>query len=270
MKYTTLIVTAFTAVSGLGQEAPADPYVDHPEDPTGRSAKKAWVPTNVSICYETFSMPLSMAAGMRREQLADAEFYDRILSALDQEKVRQESFTLLRGRTGERSTTESVSEQTYPTEFEPPELPNTVGVSIVPPAQKGVGNPTPDTEKLQHAPDPESLEGVRTPATPTAFETRNTGVTMEMESTLTADGEFLDLILAPEHVALVGQTISGQGLSTVEMPVFESQRISTGVTLQLNRPFLLGTVNRPPTSEVDPDSANRVWFAFVTGSLAKP
>lgn len=275
MKYKTLVLTVFAVVSGHGQEAetPADPYRANPKErseSSARPAQDAGVPKNISICYETFSMPLSMAAGIRREELADSEVYERILSALDQEAVRQESFTLLRGRSGEKSTSESVSEQIYPTEFEPPELPNTVGVAIVSPKQDDVPTPVPETEKLLKAPDPEALEGIRTPATPTAFETRNVGVTMEVESVLGDDGSLLDVRLAAEHVALVDQTTFGQGLSTVEMPVFETQRARTGVLLELNRPFLLGTVNRPPTSSLDADSANRVWFAFVTGSLAKP
>jgi hypothetical protein len=53
------------------------------------------------------------------------------------------------------------------------------------------------------------------------------------------------------------------------MPDFDTQRIHTSSTLRLDQPFLLGTISRPPVSKVDPDSSNRVWYAFVTGTLAK-
>src|SRR5690606_32510173 len=64
-------------------------------------------------------------------------------------------------RSGQKANIEIIREFIYPTEYEPPELPNTVG------ATGGVGG---------------GLGGGGagifpvTPATPTAFETRNTGV----------------------------------------------------------------------------------------------
>ena len=270
MKYKTLIITAFTAfsVSSLhGQEKKADPYRAGEPAPI---ASEVQLPLNISICYETFSIPLAVAAKIQRDQLTDAEFYKRILGAVEKEEARQESFTLLRSRWGQKATTESVSEQIYATEFEPPEVPNSVGVSIMPAEVKDAPTPTPDTSKLKDVADLESFAGLKTPATPTAFEPRNVGITLEIEPTLGEDKRFLDLRLAPEHVSLVGQSTNGQGLSKTEMPIFETQRINTCATFFIGQPFLLGTVSRPPNSKVDPDSANRVWFAFVTGTLVKP
>ena len=270
MKYKTLVVTAFAIASLHGQENPADPYREAKAVAAAPTPSGAGEPKNISICYETFSLPLAVAAKIQREQLSDSDLYARIAAAVEKQAARQETFTVLRARSGQRATTESISEQIYPTEYEPPELPNSVGVSIVPPPVKDVPTPVPDTEKLKDAPDLGSLEGIKTPATPTAFETRNTGVTFEIEPTLAETEKILDLRIAPGHVALVGHTTSGQGLSLIEMPVFENQSVNTSVTLHINQPFLVGTINRPPNSKMDPDSANRVWFAFVTGTLAKP
>ncbi len=91
-----------------------------------------------------------------------------------------------------------------------------------------------------------------------------------MEPTLSENGKVVDLRVVPEHVTMVGRSTWGQEISTTEMPIFECQRLSHAAIVPINQPFLLGTVNRPPVSSVDPDSANRVWFAFVTVTLAKP
>ena len=270
MKYKTLIITAFSAFSVSilhGQDKKADPY--RSGEPTPATVVDE-LPKNISICYETFSLPLAMAAKIQREQLSDSDLYKLILAAVEKEEARQESFTVLRAKSGNKAATESVSEEIYATEFEPPEVPTSVGVSIMPAKEKDAPSPTPDASKLKDAADIDSCAGLKTPATPTAFESRNVGNTLEVESTLSEDNKTIDLRLAPEHVTLVGQSTNGQGLSKTEMPIFEAQRISTSASFLIGQPFLLGTVSRPPNSKVDPNSATRVWFAFVTGTLAKP
>lgn len=267
--FQALLATALTLATLHGQDKPADPYREPKADP---AAAERNAPANISICYETFSLPLATAAKLQRELSSDAELYTRLVAAVEKQTARQESFTVLRAKSGQKATAESISEQIYPTEYEAPSLPNAVGVSIVPPPIKDVDVPTqvPDTAKLKDAPDLGSFDGVKTPATPSAFETRNVGVTLEIEPTLDMTGKIVELRLVPDHNALVGRSTSGQGLSTVEMPVFESQRLNTAAALHINQPYLLGTINRPPSSKVDPDSANRVWFAFVTATLPKP
>jgi Bacterial type II and III secretion system protein len=275
MKNKTLIATSFVAfaVSSLhGQDNEVDPFRDPGAPPAEVAEEDVMIetPTNISICYETFSLPLAMAAKIQREQLPDSKLYARILAAVEKEEARQESFTVLRARSGQKSKTESISEQIYATEYEPPEMPSTVGVSIIPAEVEDAATPVPDTEKLKNAADSESFAGLKTPATPTAFQTRNVGNTLEIEPTLDEDNKILDLIVAPEHVTLVGQSTNGQGESKTEMPIFETQSIRTNAQVLVGQPFLIGTVNRPPNSKVDPDSATRVWFSFVTATLAKP
>ena len=128
----------------------------------------------------------------------------------------------------------------------------------------------PDTDKLAQAVNASELGDLRTPATPTSFETRNSGRTVEVEATASADWQTIDLRVASDLVILVGTSKHGQGVNLTEMPEFESQRNTTGVNISTGKPFLLGTLNRPPNSKVDADAANRIWFAFVTASYAKP
>ncbi|MES2659670.1 MAG: hypothetical protein V4689_13720 [Verrucomicrobiota bacterium] len=282
MKLKSLAIAALTIVSLHAQEKPAaSPFEDNkdpsaaPADPYRESKAVPATPASVlnaviSVCYEDFSLPLATAAKLQREQLADSELYARITAAVEKQTARQETFVMLRGKSGQKSVSEGVSEFIYPTEYERPVLPASLGVAISPPEVKDAATPIPDATKLKDAPPPDSLTGLRMPAIGTAFDTRNVGVVFEMETTLSDDGKRVDLRCVPEHIDMVGRTAWGQDISTTEMPAFESRRINSSTAVQINRPHLLGTMNRPPNSKVDPDSANRVWFAFVTITLAKP
>lgn len=265
MKLQILAITVLTLVTLNAEEGGVDPFSKTVKAPDPIRAD----PTTMSFCYETFSLPLAMAAKLRRDLNSDAELYSRLLAAVEKQTAHQESFTVLRGMTGQDSRSESISEEIYPTEYTPAQRPDTLGVAIVPAAVKGVPTPVPDTAKLKDAPDLGSLAGVITPATPASFTTRNLGVTVSMQATFEGIGKIIRLRIAPEHITLAKRSDWGQGVSTTEVPIFEAQRMSTECNIYPNQPFLLGTINRPPNSKVDSDSANRVWFAFVTASPAK-
>lgn len=275
MKTKTLIIASFLIASLHAQEKPADPYrppseaapeidpVEYTRDPfTLSEAERKELeelsrPTNISICYEAFSLPLAMAAELQREQLADPALYAKMVAGLGDKSIRQEIMQVIRAKSGQKALTESVSEHIYATEYEPGKISNS-------------GADTPEEPKADAKPGTEMAGVASLPAVPTSFETRNLGNTLEVEPTMDEDQKFVDLRLFPEQVTLVGRTTQGQGFSTVEMPEFEKNSINTRATMRINQPFLLGTNSRPPVSKVDPDSANRVWFAFVTVTLVKP
>jgi hypothetical protein len=261
MKTKTLIIASFLIASLHAQDKPADPY--RPSKATAEMpaaeepAAEKVVRLNISICYEAFSLPLAMAAGLQREQLADSALYAKMVAGLGDESVRQEIMQVIRAQSGQKATTESISEHLYATEYIPGKISNSQA-------------DTPEEPKADAKPGTEMAGVARLPALPTAFETRNVGNMIEVEPTLAVDEKSVELRVVPEQVALVGRTTQGQEFSTVEMPVIESNRLNTSATLRNNQQFLLGTNRRPPVSKVDPDSANRVWFAFVTATLAKP
>jgi hypothetical protein len=266
MKLQILAITVLTLVTLNAEEGGVDPFsnANNQPDPIRED------PTTMSFCYETFSLPLAMAAKLQRDLTSDAELYSRLLAAVEKQTAHQESFTVLRSKSGQDVSSHSISEEIYPTEFTAAQHPDTLGVAIVPAAVKGVPTSVPDTAKLKDAPDLGSLAGVITPATPTSFATRNLGVIVALQATFEGSGKVITLKTNSEHIELAKRSDWGQGVSTTEVPIFEAQRIQTECNIYPNQPFLLGTINRPPNSKVDSDSANRVWFAFVTASLAKP
>lgn len=242
-------------------------HADLPPDGTPDTA-----PRNVSICYETFSVPLALAAKLQREDNTDAELYTLLAAGEEKDGIRQESFDLVRCKPFQKATVESITERIYPTEYEPPELPNSIGVAITPPPVKDVPAPVPDAAKLKDALALENISVPTSPASATAFETRNVGRILEFDTSVNDDPQrpTVHLRITPEFVTQVERRAWGQGVSKTELPGFETQRIDTAVVAAVDHPMLLGTASRPPVSQADPESAQRVWFAFATVTIVKP
>ena len=154
-------------------------------------------------------------------------------------------------RSGETATIEIIREFIYPTEYEPPELPNTVGTT------GGLGT------------DGSSGIFPVTPATPTAFETRNTGVTLEIQPTIGANDYVIDLRFAPEIVEFEGFINYGSPITSpatdafgnatsvtitenrIEMPVFASRRVNTGLTIYDGHTVAVGGLVREDVQKVE-------------------
>lgn len=124
---------------------------------------------------------------------------------------------LVVARSGQKSTTESIKEFIYPTEYEPAELPNEIHI-------------TQDGEKI--TPD---VKDHATGPTPTAFETRNLGSTLEVEPTMDETENIIDLRLSPEIVYHTGNETWAEwkgrhGDASIRMPNMFSARLNTSVT----------------------------------------
>lgn len=263
-----LIAVCSIAVLHGQTPRPADPYVKRATDKDLSALKPDFKgPINISICCEEFSLPLAMAAKLHREGLTDSEIYQRLIAEVDKGTAIQESFTVIRARSGERSTSEAVCEMKYPTEFHPAQVPGTVSLATSQPTGKKAPQAVTDASKLADAPPISLSGGIITPATPTAYDARFTGTTIEIQPVLSEDATVIDINFLWDRMELVGLSSWGQGVNTCQQPEFETQRLRLGAVLTVDRPHLIGTFNRTPFSKVDPESATRVWFAFATCSI---
>ena len=118
-------------------------------------------------------------------------------------------------RSGEKAASESVREEIYPTEYAPPELPGSFSST---PARSNSGPPMNPAFR-----------------TPTAFETRNTGVTFEVAPTSDSDGT-IDLRLSPEIVTRLRletwmEHVDQWGDGSMRMPIFETWRCNTSINV---------------------------------------
>ena len=145
-----------------------------------------------------------------------------IMRGLDQKKgvdIMAQPSTVT--RSGQASTISIIREFIYPTEYEPPELPTQVG--------SGGGSPV-------------------TPATPTAFEKRDVGITLEVLPVVGAEKRFVDISINPSFVEFDGFVNYGSPISTyadsllggasveltknsILMPIFSTQKTSTQLTV---------------------------------------
>ncbi|HSI10840.1 MAG TPA: type II and III secretion system protein, partial [Chthoniobacter sp.] len=107
-----------------------------------------------------------------------------VIRALNQKKgVDLLSSPKVTTKSGQRAVIEIIREFRYPTEFTPPQIPQTFQTpTVVGGLGLGTGSSSSGSFPV-------------TPTTPTAFETRNTGVTLEVEPVVGPDGYTIDLNL---------------------------------------------------------------------------
>jgi hypothetical protein len=160
---------------------------------------------------------------------------------------------ILDARSGEKALTESINEFIYPTEYEPPTLPGTFGSSN-----------RADDLSLD---DIKILENLFNFATPTSFETRNLGNTLEIEPLIGGGDQYIDLRLAPDMVWHTGETVwverrdSLGNIAKIQMPKIYSMRITTALTCKEGQ-YVLAAVQSPKDAEGTTDLSRKV-MVFV-------
>jgi len=159
-----------------------------------------------------------------------------VLRALNQSKgVDLVSAPKVTTKSGQRATIEIVREFRYPAEYDLPQVTGVAG-SVYTPA---------------------------TPTSPTSFDKRDVGITLEVEPTVGPDGYTIDLTLSPRVVEFEGfinygspinttATVVGLGISAnilvsanvINRPVFSSREVTTEVTVYDGQTVVLGGLMR--------------------------
>ena len=154
-------------------------------------------------------------------------------------------------RSGQAASIQLVEEFVYPTEYEPPELPNSVGTtsSSILGGSSG-GFPV-------------------TPATPTAFEQRDVGITLEVLPVADANRRYVDITLNPSITNFDGFVNYGspifttsQGLlgtttraeitpNAILMPVFSVRRANTNLVVADGATIVIGGLLSEEISDVE-------------------
>ncbi len=184
-----------------------------------------------------------------------------VLRALDQQKgIDLMSAPRVTAKSGQRATIQLVREFKYPTEFDPPQVPQS--------SSGGTFQPVP-------------------PTTPTSFETRNIGVELEVEPTIGPDGYTIDLNLSPRvtefdgfinygspiyatayetqpsgivtgaAATLIGVQQNGPSAlvliseNVINQPVFSVRQVTTQVTVYDGQTVVLGGLMREDVQKVE-------------------
>jgi hypothetical protein len=138
-----------------------------------------------------------------------------------------------------RILAESIEEMRYATEYNPPELPE---------------NAPDDPKVLEHWP----VTGI----TPTAFETRNIGATIELDAKVEQGGQWISVNTVPQHVRFLrwakidaGKLANGERL-VIEQPIFHTSKIVSSFMLP-NGLHALVSVHKVP------DAADSMEFFLI-------
>jgi general secretion pathway protein D len=258
-----------------GTQRPVDP-ADWPFVPPGSTHPVGQFPVtagnrsgNFAISANAIEALLSPAAGLTATApgifglagvFTDPQF-QLVIRALNQKKgIDLLSAPKITTKSGQRAVIEIVREFRYPTQFTEPKVPDV--------QSHGTSNSTTTTIALP----------VVGPSTPSNFETRNTGVTLEVEPIVGPDGVTIDLNLVPQVVEFEGFINYGSPIKTVNpallgfspstllgmtteaitltdnvinQPVFSTRKVTTNVSVWNGQTVVLGGLMREDVQKVE-------------------
>lgn len=182
--------------------------------------------------------------------------FQLVIRALNQKKgVDLLSAPRVTTKSGQRAVIDIVRELRYPTEFDPPQIPQETGNNNF----ALVGGVL--VQQAQSTPV--------TPTTPTAFETRNTGVTLEVEPVVGPDGYTIDLNLVPQVVEFEGFVNYGSPIQTssvnvlgitntvvltpnqINQPIFSTRKVTTSVSIWDGQTVMIGGLMREDVQKIE-------------------
>ena len=183
--------------------------------------------------------------------------FQLVIRALNQRKgIDLLSAPRVTAKSGQKATIEIIREFRYPTEFDPPQIPQTVGQSS-------------NTSLFGQTGGGSQGSFPVTPTTPTTFETRNTGVTLEVEPVIGPDLYTIDLQLVPQVVEFEGfinygspiqstsTNLLGQSITNVitpnviNQPIFSTRKVQTSVAIFDGQTVVLGGLIREDVQKVE-------------------
>lgn len=230
----------FLPVLILADESPALA----PRSPEGQEGGEL-VP--LRLCVEIWEAP-ALEIAKRVDEMRGAESLAKLraacLAGVPDVSLVFSSVVSLDGAS--KTTVESITERIYPTDYSPP--------SSLPSSSPSSDQPKNWKEVLEKA----LSEG----ATPGSFETRNTGLTQEVQVEKAKNVEkSWDVALAIDDVRMVGTETFGPNLLKFTMPSFTSFRGVHQVRLKEGQWRLLAVMEPPRGMEGKPSA--RRWMTLV-------
>lgn len=235
-----LAFLSLVPVAGMASVADFDPF--GPIPPPGPPRMVRVQVEFVEVAHADFTEWM-----MGNQITADATALRMSLAGLvDRDEAKVTETMMIVAQSGKKASSYSNREFIYPTEYMPPSLP--------------CGGPTslPDDVVLRNR--------LRIPPTPTAFETRNLGSTLEIAPTLDEDGQTITLSVTPELVVPAGYSVysdfitAGQLRFQYRHPLFITQRVKMELTCRSGS-YALVTVLTPADEDgqLDPGRKTTVF-----------
>ena len=161
--------------------------------------------------------------------------YTQIINAIQHKEATLVAYPVVFASNDNRVTAATIDELLYPTEFEPPKVPQNVGSATM-----NVGHGT-ATTTTDNNPPPVNLT-----SPPTNFEKRNVGVSLEVSVTLPLpDKQWFKVDLDVRNVVFLGfdwfEVLKMPTLtSSIQQPEFFTMEISSSLVLRSGQRVLCG------------------------------
>ncbi len=211
----------------------------------------------VRISVEWIEMSSSDATELLRtprETTNDSDLRNQVDKLISTDKAVMYESKVTTSRMGKPSRNESVREEIYPTEYDPPSLPGTFSSEA-------------DTTPVWTS-SSKGLSGF----VPTAFETRHTGVSVEIDPSYDSETNTFSLSMYADMVNLVSQnkfaTYKDERMKAdMTMPIFYTNRFKIHLIVRPGE-YLLVTTLTPFDEDGKLDRAKKL-VVFVRAELLK-
>lgn len=230
------------------EAAPESQEVDEESDPFDPDHNR---PRQVQVQVEFVDMSheaLTKLLFLAKPDTSDAtDLRKQVQDMVSKNEAKVLETQIVIARTGQKASSESIHEFIYPTEYEPPKFPDHAGSD----AGNAPKNPP------EWSPGP----------TPTAYETRNLGGSLEIEPTIDNDNRYIDLRFIPELLWHTGDVTWHEGKDPhgnpfkVAMPDIYTLRLNTALTCISGQYTLAGVVS-PKDAKGETDMTRKV-MVFV-------
>ncbi|MEJ6571206.1 MAG: hypothetical protein QNL01_03960 [Akkermansiaceae bacterium] len=245
-----IILWGLAVVAGLAS------LTAEPKNPKKAATSEPDITRNIRVQFEYIEMPLTTMSTLMDDKKAtatDTALRIQVTELIKQGKAKIIQTQILTVPDRQKATSQSIRELLYPTEYEPAESAAAIHI------------PKDDDtdEKI-------AVKNTATGPTPTAFETRNTGETLEVEASIHSGAPYILMRYAPEIVTYTGNTIYAEwrderGKADIVMPNFYTLRITGAITVANAKPTLLGTLS--PKDDKGITDASRKILVFGKATI---
>jgi len=205
------------------------------------------LPRHIRVIAEYIELPHTLLTEVMVSEHADSgpKLHARMRTLVKEKQARIMETSIIVARPGQKATVESIGEFIAPTEYEPPGSDLSEFVS------------TRTTPRLR-------------PETPWAFETKNVGVTLEIEPNVGANNKIVDLRMTPElseRLRLETWVTHRDrwGDASIRRPTYEELRMSFGITLLANEWGFVG-IHTPHAESGNRDFTRKIML-FVRADV---
>ncbi len=237
--------------------------------PKGRgddSDKTAFKHEALRLTIDVISTSKPLAHALLLQKLDGNALHEQLSDLVEKNSAVRELVMAQRSKTGQRLDLHSADELRFPTEFDPPQLPQQMILAdhdliedLRAGRQTGLGAPPPVLGKMT-----DGGFGLITTTSPTAFEMQPLGARLELDPVIARDTFYATFAL--ELTRLTG-TVNYGG---IEHPVFGVQKIVTSIAGRIGGTVFLGTLSRAAGNGFAASSKDdRIGFAFLRVSAIK-